>query len=517
MDTPDVAAPVPEDPTDGLVEPHPTQPNPAQPHPTQPNPTVANPTPSPVAQPNPTEPDPTATPSSPYPAAPIALGPVAGGWVPPSPPPPTEPLAAPAAGSGGGVWGPVSTPYGLAWGPPPIPPVPGGPKRHPRLIALSAVVVAVSVLAGVGVGYAVWRPAGHPTTNVAANGNRPSGQGSGSGSFIPSFGGGSETPSTDPNSGSSSVPAAVTAKVDPGLVDINVVLSYQGESAAGTGQVLTSSGEVLTNNHVIDGATSISAVDVGNGKTYTASVVGYDRTGDLAVIQLHGASGLTTVSTTDSSKVAVGQSVIAIGNAGGSGGQPSAAPGTVTTLNQAITASDDGGGNSEQLTGLIEVDADVQPGDSGGPLVNTSGEVVGIDTAASESDQFSNAGGNGYAIPINTALSIAKQIEAGKSSTAVHVGPTPFLGVEVGDGGGCAVAATGATVVLVAPSSPAQSAGLSTCDVITSLGGQSVTTPQSLSTIIATHAASDSVTLGWVDPEGQQHTTTVKLASGPAT
>jgi S1-C subfamily serine protease len=305
--------------------------------------------------------------------------------------------------------------------------------------------------------------------------------------------------------------------VDPALVDINVVLSYQGESAAGTGQVLTSSGEVLTNNHVIDGATSISAVDIGNGKTYTASVVGYDRTGDLAVIQLHGASGLATVSTTDSSKVTVGQSVVAIGNAGGTGGTPSAAAGTVTTLNQAITASDGGGGNAEQLTGLIEVDANVQPGDSGGPLVNSAGDVVGIDTAASQSNQFSTSNGNGYAIPINQALTIAKQIEAGKSSSSVHVGPTPFLGVEVGDGGGCAVSATGATVVHVAPSSPAQSTGLGTCDVITSLGGQTVTTPQSLSTVIATHAAGDSVALGWVDPEGQQHSATVQLASGPAT
>ena len=226
---------------------------------------------------------------------------------------------------------------------------------------------------------------------------------------------------------------------------------------------------VLTNNHVIDGATSISAVDIGNGRTYTASVVGYDRTGDLAVIQLHGASGLKTVSIGDSSKVTVGQSIAAVGNAGGLGGTPSVATGTVTTLNQAITASDDGGGNAEQLTGLIEVNANVQPGDSGGPLVDSAGNVVGIDTAASQSFSFSSAAGDGYAIPINQAITIAKQIEAGRSSSVVHVGPTAFLGVDLrpssppADPAPSAAAersSSGATVAGVAPGSPAEQAGL---------------------------------------------------------
>ncbi len=324
----------------------------------------------------------------------------------------------------------------------------------------------------------------------------------------------------------STVPSGVASEVEPGLVDINVSLSYQQESAAGTGQVLTSSGEVLTNNHVIDGATSISAVDVGNGRTYTASVVGYDRTGDLAVIQLHGASGLSTVSTGDSSKVAVGDPVVAIGNAGGMGGTPSVATGTVTTLNQAITASDDNGANSEQLTGLIEVNANVQPGDSGGPLVNSAGKVVGIDTAAAQSNTFSSSGGNGYAIPINQALTIARQIMAGKSSSTVHVGPTAFLGVEVtsssdlgglGGFGQSGSSVAGASVAWVASGSPASSAGLSQGDVITSLAGQTVSSPSSLSTIIAGHSPGDSVQMVWVDAAGQQHSARVTLASGPAT
>ena len=247
------------------------------------------------------------------------------------------------------------------------------------------------MLLGIGLGYAVWRPAS-TTNNAAANtggsGNGGSGEQIPSGS-IPNFGSSGTIPSSGGSSSNSANASGIAAKVDPGLVDVNVTLNYQGESAAGTGQVLTSSGLVLTNNHVIDEATTISAVDLGNGRTYTASVVGYDRTGDLAVIQLHGASGLSTVSIGNSSKVAVGDAIVAIGNAGGVGGTPSVASGTVTTLNQAITASDDNGGNSEQLTGLIEVNANIEPGDSGGPLVNTAGQVVGIDTAASSSPTFS--------------------------------------------------------------------------------------------------------------------------------
>jgi S1-C subfamily serine protease len=292
--------------------------------------------------------------------------------------------------------------------------------------------------------------------------------------------------------------------------------------------VLTSSGLVLTNNHVIDGATSISATDIGNGQTYTASVVGYDRTGDLAVVQLHGASGLSTVSIGDSSKVTVGESIVAIGNAGGVGGTPSVADGTVTTLNQQITASDDDGANAEQLTGLIEVDANIQPGDSGGPLVDSAGDVIGIDTAASSSYSLSSAGGDGYAIPINQAISIAKQIEAGRSSSVVHIGPTAFLGVVVeppGTTGGSGLfgggqsgsSEPGAMIEAIAPSSPAEQAGLSVGDVITSAGGQTVSTPQSLSTIIAGHTPGQSMQVVWTDTAGTQHTATVQLASGPAT
>ena len=185
----------------------------------------------------------------------------------------------------------------------------------------------------------------------------------------------------------------IAARVDPGLVDVISTDGYQQATSEGTGIVLTSTGEVLTNNHVINGATSIKVVDVGNGKTYTAAVVGYDATQDVAVLQLQGASGLTTASLGDSSSVQTGDSVVALGNAGGKGGTPSVATGSVTALNQSITASDDLSGVSEQLTGLIETNADIQPGDSGGSLVNAYGEVIGMDTAASSACQSGQSAG----------------------------------------------------------------------------------------------------------------------------
>jgi S1-C subfamily serine protease len=318
--------------------------------------------------------------------------------------------------------------------------------------------------------------------------------------------------------------AQVEAKVDPGLVDVVSTLEYGEDEAAGTGIVLTSSGEVLTNNHVVEGATSIEVTDIGNGKTYTATVVGYDVTSDVAVIKLQGASGLQTASLGNSSTVAVGESVVAIGNAGGAGGTPSAAPGTVTGLDQSITASDESTGSAEQLAKLVETDADIQPGDSGGPLVNASGQVVAIDTAASSTFQFQFVGSQGapgtqgYAIPINGALSLAKQIESGKSSSSVHIGNSAFLGVEVATTSAYSAygaAASGAPVVGVLPGSPADEAGLASGVTITSVGGHTVTSSTSLQDIMANLHPGQKVTVSWVDQYGNSDKATITLVTGP--
>ncbi len=333
----------------------------------------------------------------------------------------------------------------------------------------------------------------------------------------------------------------IASRVDPGLVDVVSTLGDQQATAAGTGIVLTSNGEILTNNHVIDGATSIKVTDVGNGRTYTATVVGYDATQDVAVIQLQNASGLTVASLGDSSTVQTGDSVVALGNAGGTGGTPSVAAGTVTALNQSITASDEGSGNSEQLTGLIETNANIQPGDSGGSLVNSYGQVIGMDTAASSGTQVQSQSGQtaeqAYAIPINEATSIATQIEAGTTSAVTHIGATAFLGVETqpasqgsasgsggfggfggfgGSQGSQGGSTSGVTIAGTLSGSPAANAGLTAGDVITSVGGQSVSTSQNIAQVLVKYHPGDSISIGWVDQSGQSQTTTVTLASGPA-
>jgi S1-C subfamily serine protease len=318
----------------------------------------------------------------------------------------------------------------------------------------------------------------------------------------------------------------IAAQTDPGLVDINTTLGLQGAAAAGTGQVLTSNGLVLTNNHVIDGATSIRVTDIGNGQTYTAKVVGYDQHKDIAVIQLQGASGLQTVNMGNSSSATTGQKVVALGNALGKGGTPSVAVGHITGLDSSITASDSSAGTSEHLNGLIHHDAPIQPGDSGGPLVNTAGQVVGINTAASGSTgfQFQTGQNSGqtqaFAIPINEALTIASQIEAGQASSTVHIGATGLLGVEVMSASDAAAngiqAGSGAVIAGTVSGTPAAQAGLTQGDVITSAGGQRVNSPEALQAALEQHHPGDSVTIGWTDQSGQAHTATVTLANGPA-
>ena len=426
-------------------------------------------------------------------------------------PPPTEPPSPPTA-----------FPLTGDWPSPPAPPTRPETGSRRRLVAGLAVLAVAASLAGVGIGYGVWGSGSSPASSTS----------------------GTQSPTTAPGSGSSLNATAVAAKVNPGLVDVNVTLGYQGGEAAGTGMVLTSSGTVLTNNHVIDGATSIRATDIGNGKTYTATVVGYDMTGDIAVLQLQGASNLATVSIGDSSAVKVGDPVVAIGNAGGAGGTPSAVTGTVTALNQSITASSEATGAAEQLSGLIATNAPIEAGDSGGPLVTANGKVVGMVTAATSrfffGQQGGQGGGQGYAIPSNTARTVAAQITGGQASDQVHIGTTAFLGVRVASAGAGAgfrfgegfprgfgppsgsspttptTPTTGAVVVGVEPGTPAAAAGLVAGDVIVSVNGQDVVTPTTLTTLLQAHHPGDAVQLGWQDASGQPHTATVTLTTGPA-
>jgi S1-C subfamily serine protease len=341
---------------------------------------------------------------------------------------------------------------------------------------------------------------------------------------------------------------AIVTKVKPGLVIINTALQYDSEAAAGTGMVINADGLVLTNNHVIEDSTSITATVVATGRTYPATVIGYDKTGDVALIQLRNASGLTTVPVGNSSSAKVGNAVVALGNAEGRGAI-TAKPGQITALDQSITASDEGSSTAaETLTGMIQTNADIVPGDSGGPLASSAG-VIGMDTAGNDpSDQQASAG---FAIPINRALSIARQIAGGHASSVITIGYPAFVGIFIGsgsssspqaqaqqqeqqNGGGTgstqqcytsnsdltvpsAIAPVGSGTLIIGTicGSPAASAGMTGGAVITAVNGQAIGSPDDLTGVLSRFHPGDVISVTWVSPSGQRTTSSLHLTAGP--
>ncbi|HET9050825.1 MAG TPA: trypsin-like peptidase domain-containing protein [Candidatus Dormibacteraeota bacterium] len=294
---------------------------------------------------------------------------------------------------------------------------PGG-RRNRRLAVAAAVAGAGALGAGLATGFAF----GTAHSSAALlNPSTPLFSTTTGGSTAAGGAGASSGASAD---GSSLDTTAVATAVDPGIVDITSTLASGHGVAMGTGMVVTSSGEVLTNNHVIEGASSISAQIDGSGPAYTVSVLGRDATHDVALLQIEGVSNLTTVTLGDSSSLAEGQAVAALGNAGGRGGTPAVSRGVVSMLDQTITASGTASGVTETLSGLIQVAAQIEPGDSGGPLVDSSGRVVGMTTAAATvGDRPSRTTNLAFAIPINAALAIVRQIESGIATSTVRIGP----------------------------------------------------------------------------------------------
>ena len=390
------------------------------------------------------------------------------------------------------VWG-----SGDGWAYAEVPPGPGEGRRRGRA-ALAAVLAALVLLsAGVGIGW------------IVTSHHRGVPLSSSSGAISPA-------PQSQAAANATLNLPAIATRVDPGIVDINTAIDAVGGQpptarAAGTGMVLTSSGEVLTNNHVVAGATTITVTVTSSGQTYPASVIGVDPPDDVALLQLQGASGLATVSLADSSTVSLGQKVAAIGNALGRGGTPSITGGAVTALRQSISVRDDSG-RPEQLHNLIQTDAEISPGDSGGPLVNASGQVVGMITAGAKTQPNQTTSETGYAIPINDAIAIVNKIQGGQSSDRIIIGPAGFLGVAV-QGVDAATASRlgvngGAQVIQVVPGTPAQSAGISVGAVITSVGGRSIDAPDQLGPAIYIHKPGERVSITWVDGSGS-HTTLV--------
>jgi S1-C subfamily serine protease len=435
---------------------------------------------------------------------------------------------------------PMTDPLGPFYGPPPPPP----PPRRPGGRVLPMLIVAV-LAAAAGAGTVIGLR-GNSTPSVASPGTpTPSASAPSSAGSTPS-GSTPTTPSTVPSSvpGAADIPVppagtpagasgalnaqAVSDKVQPGMVNISAPEAYGQNLSEGTGIILTSTGLVVTNNHVIEGATSPTATLVGSGKTYKATILGYNKADDVALLQLVGASGLTPVTVGNSDGVKVGMHVLGLGNAQGQGGQPTVAPGQVTALNQAISPQDSSTGSSENLHGTIQTSAQIQPGDSGGPLANAAGQVIGIDVAASQVQQLNGTQTTaGYAIPINTALQVARQIATGQASADVQIGLPAFMGVSIADAStGCptggfggssgGVASSGAVICGVYSGTPAQSAGLAQGDVITNANGKAVATADSLITITAPFRPGQALTLHYTDGNGASRSLTLTLIGGPA-
>lgn len=469
-----------------------------------------------------------------------------GTWYPSGPPtaatptPPTIPLGppvsttpppygAPVGAVAGGPGGPGS-PGG--WGGPVGPGAPQPTGRgggHGRGVAIAFLLV-FALLAGLAGGFGLAQ-LGRTSSDNSASGpvatapDNPSGPSTTepASPSVPGFDEQQGNGSSDPQATTPSSPVdadKVRDAVAPGVVNINVLTA--GGQGAGTGMILTADGLVLTNNHVVRGATRIVVVDADTGDRYEAKVLGTAPTKDVALIRLVGAKGLDTVKTGNSDNVKVGDGVVALGNAGGQGGTPKVVAGSVVALGRSITASDQSGQESQRLSNLIQTDANIVPGDSGGPLADAKGEVIAVNAAASVTNQTS-ATGEGYAIPINDALRIVEKIKAGQASDVVHIGTRGVLGVQVTSvtaddpfadpSSGQAVA--GASVAGVAEGSGAAKAGVAAGSTITSLEGRTITSAEALTNALANAKPGDKVTLGWTDAAGRSHTGTVVLTEGP--
>jgi S1-C subfamily serine protease len=368
--------------------------------------------------------------------------------------------------------------------------------------------------------------------------------------------------STGGNTNTSSLnPQSVAAKVEPGVVDITASLHYTGQVFEGTGIVLSPGGLVLTNNHVVNGATRLTVTVVSSGRRYAGEIVGTDASQDVALIRLVGASGLKTVQVGNSDRVVIGTQVVALGNAGGAGGTPTVTSGSITALRRTITASDAGANSSETLHDMLQTNAPIAEGDSGGPLANAAGQVIGMDTAANTQALGGPGTSQGFAIPINRALALAHQMAAGHGSATIRIGWPAFMGVAVASSGGnragavsspqqqwqqlnqqatqaggginsngtclmgdsgnpvpgrIAPASSGTLIAGVFCNDPAHRAGLGGGDVIQAINGQTVTAPASLSRVLIRFHPGQQVSVTWMDTSGQRHTTPLTLIAGPA-
>jgi S1-C subfamily serine protease len=344
--------------------------------------------------------------------------------------------------------------------------------------------------------------------------------------------------------------AAIRARIDPSVVDVTATLTYDNETASGTGFVVNAAaGLILTNNHVVRDATSVTVTVPATRRTYPVRIVGVDVAADIAVLEIRRMTWLPSAPLGDSAGVGAGMPVISFGNQAGAGGSPAVAPGVISGTGRTIQADDGASGFTETLRDMLATTARIEPGDSGGPLADASGAVIGVDTAA-------GTGGTatGYAIPIDTAIAAERRIAAGLRGPGVSLGVGGFLGAIVGSGtasspvaqrtaelgGGRGTAArsassscvttrrgavapaaiaparAGALVIGVLCGTGAATAGIVAGDVITAAGGRRVASPDALTTIVNGRRPGSMMSVSWVSTRGTARTTQVRLGAAPA-
>lgn len=307
---------------------------------------------------------------------------------------------------------------------------------------------------------------------------------------------------------------AAAAKILPSVVKIYA--SGPNESGSGSGIILTSDGEILTNNHVVELAAQGGslAVSFNDGTTAKATIVGRDPLTDLAVIQAEDVSDLTPATLGDSDNLKVGQQVVAVGSPFGL--ESTVTTGIVSALNRPVTTQAPSAADPGTIFPAIQTDAAINPGNSGGPLIDMSGQVIGVDAAIysnSQTGEQSGSIGLGFAIPISDAIPIVEQLRNGE--TPAHA----RIGVSVGNAADQVGLPDGALVEQVDPGTAAAKAGLQRGDVITKVDDAVITDSDSLVATIRSYRPGDTVTLTVTssnangEATGDPHTLQLELGS----
>jgi S1-C subfamily serine protease len=502
------------------------QPWPAPDHPPSPPRTFGSPPLPPY--PSPGQPDGPAPPSQ-GPTPPTYAPPAPVGSTPPplgSLPPPAPPYGAPPAPPYGA---PPAPPYGpavgTAWGaqPPRFPRsgrgrhAPWPPVPPPRVVVQTLTrrnwvwVVATTAVLGalVGAGVGLWVGLGSQRTVVEE--------------FFPN-----KSALVHPTD-----LQAVLAKVEPAVVSIDTALSTgsgvgtEVAAGAGTGMIITSDGEVLTNNHVVAGASTVTVTLFGQTDALAAHVIGTDPSRDVALVQIDDQHDLPTVQLGDSAAMQVGDAVVAIGNALALQGGPTVTDGIVSAKDRSLSAQLDFSDATESLSGLLQTDAPINPGNSGGPLVNSQGQVIGMNTAVAESSAGNAPAQNiGFAIPVDAIKPLLAGLRTGGTGgtsggvATGNGGHTGYLGVVVEDDTPQVAKAqhltptSGALVVGVTSGSPADSAGIKVGDVIVSVAGSPVTDTERLVQDVQSRSPGEKVAVGFYRGS-QRSTVTITLGTAP--